>query len=58
METETPTRRTVVLLSDEHYRRLADAARDRSSGIRRVSVAEVVRTLIDEHLPEAQSQDS
>lgn len=58
MATETPTRRVVTVLTDEHYRRLEEAARERSSAIRRVTVTEVVRSLIDEHLPVAEGQDS
>lgn len=57
MPTETPTRRTVVILSDEHHRRLETAANERSSAIRRVSMAEVIRTLIDQHLPPSAGQD-
>ena len=58
MATETPTRRTVVLLTPDHYRRLETAARNRSSAVRRVTVTEVVRSLIDEHLPTCEGQES
>jgi len=51
MATETPTRRVVVYLTDEHYRRLQEQVEARSNAIRKATVVEVVRSLIDEHLP-------